>query len=71
MVFYWPRLISSFLSSSVFIFLLSSMGWYYRAGVFGLVGCKSLALLTNGLKNNTRLTRFLQHFRYYFAQRMR
>ena len=42
MLFYWPKLLDSFLHSTVFPFL--SIGWYCGAGVFRLIGCKSLSL---------------------------
>ena len=43
MLFYWPKLLDPFLSSTVFpsLFFLS-MGWFCVAGVFRLMGCKSL-----------------------------
>ena len=46
MLFYWPKLLYPFLSSTIFIFLFfHSIGWYCGAGVFGLVS-PSLALPT-------------------------
>ena len=44
-LFYWPKQLYPFLSSTVFLFLFFlSIGWYCRAGVFGLMGSKSLSL---------------------------
>ena len=42
--FYGPKLLDQFSSSTVvpFLFFLSR-GWYYGAGVFRLIGCKSLS----------------------------
>ena len=43
-VFYWSKLLSPFLFSTVFPLFSLSMGWYYRAGDLGLIGCQSLSL---------------------------
>ena len=44
MFFYWPKLIDLNLSSTVFNFLFFlSIGCYFGARVFRLIGCKSLS----------------------------
>ena len=44
MFIYWPNLPYPFLSSTIFPFLFfRSIGWYCRAGVFGLIVCRSLS----------------------------
>ena len=44
MFFWWPKLLYLFLSSIIFpcLFFLAK-GWYYVAGDFGLIGCRSLS----------------------------
>ena len=44
MLFYWPKLLDSFLSSTVFPCLLSFNWLVLLAGVFGLIGYKSPSL---------------------------
>ena len=40
-LFHWPKLLYPIFSSSFFNFLFFlSLGWYYQAGVFALIGCK-------------------------------
>ena len=61
MLFYWPKLLYSILSSNYFPYLfIQSIGWYCGAGDFGLLGCRSLspilALLTSYNNNNTKNT---------------
>ena len=58
MHFYLPRMLSPFLSSTVFSFSFST-GWFCRAGVNELIGCKSLSyilelptLINNSYNNN-------------------
>ena len=46
MLFYWPKLLCPYYSLLLFfpfLFFLS-IGWYFLAGVFGLIGCPSLSL---------------------------
>ena len=43
---YWPKLLYSYYTLSTIFTLLffQFIGWYYGAGVFGLIGCTSLSL---------------------------
>ena len=44
MLFYWPKLLYPFLSSTIFPFLFFLyIGWYCGAGVFGLIGLITLS----------------------------
>ena len=43
MLFYWRKVLYPFLSSTIFPFSLLSIDWYCEAGVFGLIGCRSLS----------------------------
>ena len=45
MLFYWPKMLYLFYNLRLFSLLFFlSIGWYYGAGVFGLIGCISLSL---------------------------
>ena len=56
MLFHWPKLLQSFLSCTIFPFLLFlCIGWYCGAGVFGAIRCRSLSpslALTTSFNNN-------------------
>ena len=60
MLFYWPKLRDHFLSSTIFYFLFFlSTGWYCGAGVFVLIGCRSLSptlALPTSFKNKNNNT---------------
>ena len=44
MLFHWPKLLYPFSSSTIFpVLVFLSIGWYCVAGVFGLIGCRSLS----------------------------
>ena len=60
-LFYWPKLLHPFLSSTIFPFLFFlSIGWYCGAGVFGLIGCRSLS------PNLALPTSFNNNYNYYY-----
>ena len=58
MLFYWPKLLHIFLSSTIFPFLFFlSVSFYYGAVVFGLIWCRSLTLdlaVTTSFNNDNK-----------------
>ena len=56
MLFYWPKLLYPYYTSTIFPFLFFlSIGWYCEAWVFGGIGCISLSLslaLPTSFNNN-------------------